>query len=914
MWLIPGSETAVYDEYVEDLRMHRMSEAVRTAALVVLTLNLAFAGLDWFAFPEKFAGFLGARMALNGVLGVLYFWAARRFPIESQTVLCMATGALLLWVIYGAGAPMGDYYVGLMLAMVGLPVLLPLDPARAALMWSILVAGFAVSPLLVEGPIDTETYAIHCLFLASGAFTGAASSVFLTRFRVRDFAKRREIEEAHDRLQESERIKSRFTANVHHELRTPLTLTLAPLEAILSGEFGQVPEVFRGYLKTMHSNALRLLKLINNLLDLAKVEGQQYTLRRQHLDLARLVLGLVDGALPLAARKGIELCTHFEADLPPIYADPDALEKVVVNLLGNALKFTETGGRIEVRVESRGEEAQLTVTDTGAGLPEDQLERIFDRFAQVDSSATRKHEGTGIGLSLVKELVELHGGCVWAESDGLGHGACMNVVLPIDAADASEPAELVAAEAERATSTSAAFDGLAAEIDLPSEGSEENRLVDLERNVARWEGEGGEDREVRTQAPADAPQIVIAEDNRDMRQLLGTLLGREYRVRLTRNGREALEAVRESTPDLVLTDVMMPEMSGTELCKTLKSDPATQAIPVMLVTSKADRETKIEGLELGADDYVTKPFHPRELKARVAGLMKVRELQKELSIRNAELEEMLAELRDAEVKLVQAERLAAVGELAAGVAHEVNNPVNFALNAARALTRTADEMRQVVEPLAKLDAQRPEDLARQAEKLLQQLPDLDFEEVVQDLAELSGIVTDGLERTSRLVGDLRDFTRSDGTGTAPVDVRKGLRSTLLLLEQTFEEEHIEVTTRFDEQPPLVLGDAGALNQVFLNLIKNAVEAFAGMGGKIEVDAREEGSEVVIEVRDDGPGIPGHVLNRLFEPFVTTKETGRGSGLGLSISLSIVEEHGGAIDLHPREGRGTLARVSLPSAS
>ena len=912
MWFLPSQEAGLYAEYREDLRVHRMPEAVRTAALVVFTLNVAFVGLDWYAFPDEAPGFLLARMVLNVVLGVVYFATSRSHPVGSQSVLCMATGGLLLWVIYGSGAPMGDYYVGLMLALVGLPVLLPLDPTRAAVMWSILVAGFVVSPLVVEGPIDSKAYAIHSLFLASGAFTGVASSVYLTLFRLRDFAKRREIEAAHEHLKETDRVKSRFTANVHHELRTPLTLTLAPLEAILSGEFGEVPEVLRGYLQTMHANALRLLKLINNLLDLAKVEGQQFTLRRQHLDVAKIVESIVDGARPLAARKDVELRTRFEADLPSLYVDADAVEKVVVNLVGNALKFTDAGGHIEAGLSSHEEGVLLVVADTGTGLPEDQLERIFDRFAQVDTSATRKHEGTGIGLSLVKELVELHGGRVWAESPGLGHGTRMHVLLPPGSADEAQVEEIVEDESGRAVDVGASFDGLAAEIDLPSEGTDPNRLVELANHVVRQEESAEEDGEPLRVGPEGAPEIVVAEDNADMRRLLGALLGRDYRLRLTRNGREALEAVRHLPPDLVLTDVMMPEMSGTELCKALKSDPATRSIPVMLVTSKADREMKIEGLELGADDYVTKPFHPRELKARVGGMLTVRALQKELAIRNAKLESTLVELRAAEVQLVQSERLAAVGELAAGVAHEVNNPVNFALNAARALRGTADEMRQLVTPLASLDGREPEVQARQVEKLCETLRDLDFEDVVQNLAELSGIVTDGLERTERLVGDLRDFTRSERTGTAPVDVRKGLRSTLRLLEPTFHDENVEVSTDFAEDLPMVQADSGALNQVYLNLIKNAVDAFEEGGGAIRVSAHRHGrGSLRIEIADDGPGIPEEAADRLFEPFFTTKSAGRGSGLGLSICQRIVNAHGGSIELLPGKGGGSVARVSLP---
>ncbi len=890
-----------------------MGESVRTAAIVVFTMNVAFVGLDWLAFPDKFESFLTARMALNFVLGALYFGTSRRFPLASQTALCMATGGLLLWVIYGSGAPMGDYYVGLMLAMVGLPVLLPLEPGHTAVMWSILTAGFLVSPMVVEGPIDAKTYAIHSLFLASGAFTGIASSIFLTRFRLRDFAKRREIEAAHDDLKETDRIKSRFTANMHHELRTPLTLTLAPLEAILAGEFGPVPDALSGYLKTMHGNALRLLKLINNLLDLAKVEGQQFNLRRQRVDLATIVGGIVDGARPLADRKGIALSATVEGSLPSVHVDSDAIENVVVNLVGNALKFTEAGGRIETRLLANGDGVRLTVSDSGAGLPSDQLERVFDRFAQVDSSATRKHEGTGIGLSLVKELVELHGGRVWAESDGLGRGTRMHVDLPPGEADAIAFSEAEDDTSRRGAAASTSLDAMAAEIELPGEGSDRHRLVDLEHNVARWEAAG----EARAAEPpgacAGAPEIVIADDNTEMRQFLGTLLGTHYRVRLARNGREALEAVRERMPDLVVTDVMMPEMSGTELCQALKNDPDTRGIPVMLVSSKADREMQIEGLELGADDYVTKPFHPRELRARVAGLLKMHALQDELSVRNERLETTLVELRAAEVQLVQTERLAAVGELAAGVAHEMNNPVNFSLNAARALKTAAEEMVQLARPLAQLDEREPDQLIEQVGKLRLRLNDIDFEELLEEVAQLSRIVADGLERTGRLVGDLRDFTRSERAGAAPVDLAKGLQSALRLFAPSLKDHKIAVSIRADEHLPPVLADGRSLNQVFVNLIDNAIDALAHNGGKIEVDAHLDGDRVIVEIRDDGPGIPSSGADRLFDPFVTTKGAGRGSGLGLPICRRIVHAHGGEISLVPRKERGTIARVSLPSA-
>ena len=918
MWFLPDSDAALYREFRADLREHHMQHAVRVAAVVVFTLNMAFVALDGYAYPEKFSNFLIARMLLNVVLGVLCFRTSRTHPVASQSALCLATGGLLLWVIYGAGAPTGDYYVGLVLALVGLPVLLPLDHREVAAMWTLLVAGFLVSPVFVDDPFVWKTYATHSLFLVSGAFTGVASSVYLNGVRLRDFAQRREIEAARDHLKEIDRIKARFTANVHHELRTPLTLTLAPLEAILAGEFGEVPAYMAGYLKTMRANGLRLLKLVNDLLDLAKLEGEKLAIHRGPVELADVVGGIVGGARPMAERNGVELTTAFAPDLPVVYVDAAALEKIVVNLLGNALKFTDSGGRVEVKLAPHPEGITLVVTDTGIGIAPEQMECIFDRFAQVDNSATRKYDGAGIGLSLVKELVELHGGRVWAESTGVGRGARMHVVLPPGRPD-DPHVEIASAEAsEPARSFRDAFDGMGLDANRSGSDAGDGRPEGEARTAPRQEelreGDGDPGTEPAQTAPRDAPTIVVAEDNPEMRRLFADLLGREYRVRAVRNGREALEAARANPPDLVLTDVMMPEMSGTELCRALKADPRTQGIPVVLVTSKAEREMKIEGLELGADDYVTKPFHPRELMARVRGLVRLRSLQAELAVRNRRLEAALAEIQAAEVQLVQSERLAAVGELAAGVAHEANNPVNFALNAARNLTTMVKDVRQLVGRLTELDFLDSEQLAAQMEKLYQLQVELNTEEVADDLDELVAIVIEGLERTERLVGNLRDFASPQSRPDLPIDVRRGLHSTIQLLEPTFRQLGIDVDVRLAEKPLIVSGQGGALNQVFLNLLKNAADAIETSRGTIGVTAREEGATVVVEVQDDGPGLPEAIQDRLFEPFVTTKSAGRGSGLGLSISRRIVSEHGGTIQLLPREPHGTLARVRLPIAT
>jgi signal transduction histidine kinase len=366
---------------------------------------------------------------------------------------------------------------------------------------------------------------------------------------------------------------------------------------------------------------------------------------------------------------------------------------------------------------------------------------------------------------------------------------------------------------------------------------------------------------------------------------------------------------------------MMPEMSGTELCRELKGSPATEGIPVVLVTSKAEREMKVEGLELGADDYVTKPFHPRELLARVRSLVRLRRLQEELAARNAllestneELENTLAELKEAGAQLVKAERLAAVGELAAGVAHEVNNPVNFATNALGTLQTYVADVRRVAAEVAAIDTSDPERLRTQLAALDRLRRELDLEQVTDALGELVGIVTEGLDRTSRLVGDLRDFAVPGEGSEGEVDIRKGLESTFQLMRHAMREAGVELRAELAEGLPLIAGNARALNQVFLNLLKNGTQALEGRGGTVSVGLRQEGPSLVVEVRDDGPGIAPELQERLFEPFFSTKAAGRGAGLGLSISSRIVTEHGGSMELDSCEGVGTAFRVRLPVPS
>jgi signal transduction histidine kinase len=324
---------------------------------------------------------------------------------------------------------------------------------------------------------------------------------------------------------------------------------------------------------------------------------------------------------------------------------------------------------------------------------------------------------------------------------------------------------------------------------------------------------------------------------------------------------------------------------------------------------------KVEGLELGARDYVTKPFHPQELLARVRSIVQIEQLQRKLGQRNTILESTIYELKQTEVQLVQAERLAAVGELAAGVAHEVNNPVNFAINSLQTLRTRVGDARQLLGVVAEIDPSAPETLADRLQKLAELEEKLGFSDLVSELEELVAIATDGLERTHRLVGDLHNFAGHGPAVKAPVDVRDGLASTIRLMRRAAQDVGAEVESEFDSDVPVIESSASVLNQVFLNLLKNATEAIAeGSGGRIRVTAKHDAAnaEIVIGVDDDGPGIDPKIRNRLFDPFVSTKSAGKGAGLGLSVCRRILGELGGTIELLPTGGRGAFFETRLPT--
>ena len=410
-------------------------------------------------------------------------------------------------------------------------------------------------------------------------------------------------------LSELDNLKTRFFQNISHEFRTPITLIVSPLKELYGGKF-------KGDLKSTYGimlrNGNRLLRLINQLLDLSKLEAGKMQLNSAVIDLVEFLREIVAAYESLAANKNIKYSFDSDVARLPILADDEKLEKVFHNLLSNAFKFTKEGGEISIRLTvAENKQAVISVRDTGIGIPADQLLKVFDRFYQVDSSQTREYEGSGLGMALAKEFVELHNGKISVESKE-GQGSTFTVKLPLG------KDELI-------------------EQEFKLRNSKTNKLSSLEEVISS-EGETEISSDEESAAVAEPTTILIIEDNADMRKYIRKTLSSYYQIIEAKNGKEGFQKATDLLPDLIISDVMMPEMDGYKLCTLIKTNELTSHIPVILLTAKADRESKLIGLETQADDYLSKPFDVDELLLIVRNHIEERRKMRERFSREIKLE------------------------------------------------------------------------------------------------------------------------------------------------------------------------------------------------------------------------------------------------------------------------------------
>jgi len=699
------------------------------------------------------------------------------------------------------------------------------------------------------------------------------------RVRTRELARsKRNLQHSLEKLRESDRHKTEFFSNISHELRTPLMMILSPLEQISRRESPECSNQTRSLLGVASVNAHRLLKLINQLLDFARLEGGHARLRPEPVPLNEFIERLAASARPLAEQRGLSLGLDLDPGVGVINADEEKLDTIITNLVSNALKFTPAGGRVTIRTAlaasdlSVFEDPQvlIEVEDTGIGIDEQDFVRLFRRFSQVDGSTSREFPGTGLGLALVKELVELHEGRVDVASES-GRGSRFSVTLP---ARCMQP-------------------HAAAGNDPPTAVLRADRFADL----LQCEAFDAATETSAEPAPAGAPTILVVDDMPEVRRMVGQILADEYRVTYASDGESGWQTVLQERPDLIISDVMMPRVDGYQFCRRVKENPETAAIPFVLLTAQARLTLKIEGLNVGADDYLVKPFNSEELLARVRSLLRLREMHNDICDKNQRLEQTLTELQRTQDHLIQAEKMSSLGQLVAGLAHEINNSINAVYNGIPTIIERTEKLQRLVD--AALEEQDPEGVAVRN----------DVSAAFARIRTLASVVEEGANRTARIIGDMRKFSHPGVAAVESFDLNATLDVCVNLLDKQFRER-IQIHRDYGVEGE-IRGPASQLHQVFLNLLTNAVQAMP-RGGEIHISTRLEGEQVAISIRDTGGGIPEEVRPRIFDPFFTTKPPGQGTGLGLSISYGIVSRLGGTIDCHSLVGIGTEFIIRLPS--
>jgi adenylate cyclase len=417
-----------------------------------------------------------------------------------------------------------------------------------------------------------------------------------------------------EQLLELDRQKTEFFQNISHEFRTPLTLTIGPLEAAVAKTQGLSLDQSLIALRSSR----RLLRLVNQLLDLQRLDADRMQPHFRPVEIQDFLAQIIESFRPYCEKKGLNLITHL-TDTSTLYLDPEKFDKVIYNLLSNAMKFTPKGGTIQVRLVTQGEHCQVQVQDSGIGIRADQLPYLFERFRQAEGSASRSYEGSGLGLALVKRLVELHGGQVQVESV-YGKGSTFKLDLPLGKAHL--PPEWITD----------------AQVSLEA-GRASVELADVEAEVVEAETDEKRTREAEEEN-SEQPLILVVDDNIDLRTYLSQILRNEgYRICSARQGAEGFELAQKYHPDLIVTDLMMPVVSGLDLIHKIRGMEKLRGTPVVLLTAKADEDTRITSAEQGADAYLSKPFNDRELLAEVRNLLALKSNERRVEELNLYLTE-----------------------------------------------------------------------------------------------------------------------------------------------------------------------------------------------------------------------------------------------------------------------------------
>jgi len=809
--------------------------------------------------------------------------------------------------------------------------------------------GFLIAGLSPFRPFDAEYEGF--VNLLGGQIAAAISNA-----RAYEEEKRRA-----ESLAEIDRAKTTFFTNISHEFRTPLTLMLGPLEDLAGNDKAdsRLGAADREELKRVHRNATRLLKLVNNLLEFSRIEAGRAAANYELTDLPTYTAELASVFRAATEKAGIELNIRSSPFRSAVAIDREMWEKIVSNLISNAFKFTFEGSiSVLLNEDTDRDELTLTVADTGIGIPEAELPRIFERFHRIQGGQGRSFEGTGIGLALVHELVRLHGGRMGVVSQP-GKGTSFSVTIP-----SKQVAEL-------------------AQDPSGVMGRPSHLASDYSQEAARWlpdETSGTSQQELaHPESHPGRPRILLADDNADMRDYVERLLSERWDVLRASNGKEALEIADRECPELIISDVMMPEMDGFELLKALRANLNTRSIPVIMLSARAGEEAQIEGLEAGADDYLIKPFSARELIARVGTQLALRQRssQFETLVRQAPIGIVVL---DAQFRIQQVNPVAVpvfgdipdlVGRDYRDIMHKLWTPAyaDEVVGIFEHTLATGEPYSTPKRAEYRADRERTEyyqwrvdrismpdggyglvcyfrdislevlaeDALRKSEKLaaVGRLASTISHEINNPLESVTNLLylikgdvkeqsTRGLveaaeqelNRASEVVRHSLKFHRQT-TKPALEKISDLLDSTLAVYEARFRQGQIEIHRDYADSSRICCFGS-ELRQVFANLFSNAFDAMRP-GGAFRLVVRDGANRstgepgVRVVVADTGAGMSETTLKHIFEPFFTTKGM-QGTGLGLWLSAEILSRHRATIKVKSRRSptrSGTVFYLFFP---
>ncbi|HEX2715986.1 MAG TPA: ATP-binding protein, partial [Candidatus Acidoferrales bacterium] len=646
-------------------------------------------------------------------------------------------------------------------------------------------------------------------------------------------AANQELARLYEKSKELDQMKTRFFSNVSHELRTPLALILGPTEKLLASSDLHPGE--RHDLEVVARNARTLLRHVNDLLDVSKLEAGKMEVNYSEEDLAHLLRFTASHFEALAEERKISLSVEAPSS---VYAlvDAEKMQRILLNLLSNAFKFVPDGGCISCQLRADERYARLSVADNGPGVPSELREAIFERFRQGDEGSRKRFGGTGLGLAIVKEFLELQQGTIGVD-EAPGGGALFEVVLPLLA---PSDAKLRPSMAEGVLS------------DKSQQTVEELRPVSKKGEATAETGKS---------------LVLVVEDHPEMNRFITETLAEHYRIVSACDGREGLEKALALQPDLILSDIMMPEMSGDQLVREIRAHAKLGAVPIILLTAKADEELRARLLREGAQDYLTKPFQAAELLARIGNLIYMKHAREAL-LRAKEEAERTSKFKD---------------QFLSTMSHELRTPLNAVLGFSDLLAN------ERYGPINEKQRRYINHIQTGGKHLLS---------LISDILDLSKIEAGRMELAMEDLAVQAVFAE------------------VLSVMQPLADKKSQALSTNAEASLAVRADGMRLKQVLMNLLGNAIK-FSANGGKIALVASLDDGGVRMEVRDTGPGIPPEEQKRIFEAFYRLREAGRkteGTGLGLAITQRLVELHGGELSLESQVGQGSCFYFSLPAVA